>query len=124
MHGVLLIAALVAPPEREVLVDRFDRIEINHVEHNQQPVFVQYIFWDWCHESGEGRVQACAISTGARPQRRGAQWVLEWRSLYSGPRRVLAAAWVETQSNYDIEVANRARWPVHRRRGLSRRPPR
>lgn len=76
--------------------------------------------WELAHPDGPPYVPLF-IGGHATPVRCGSRWVSEWHDEKSGkPRRVIAAFFKESWTDWDVELVAREDKPQERRRGLKR----
>lgn len=128
----LLLLAIV--PAGDVVVDRVDLVELNHCYDDEgRHVFDQVIWYDWSPTAERHQVVAWRLvkSPEQLPQRR---WLLSPGPLSPGSspsytatwqdgdvlRRVAAAAYRETWTQFDPELAEREHLPQQWRKGLRR----
>lgn len=119
---VVFFAALCANPTENIAEESVDLIEVNHFfdEHGRQ-VFDQTIFYDWCPVQGRYNVRAWRLfkSASQMPHR-------NWRTgsydavWHDGAvfRKVRAAAFRESWTQYDPELIERDYLPKDQRPDL------
>ncbi len=125
MSGLLSWLLLAIVPQEHVLVDRCDRIEINHVCHvvvepHMQPrvevVIDQLIFWQWSPSRRDWVViDWRTVKQAGIP----AAGVARWIDPDGAFREVRATCVVESWTSQDREVDNRQVIPHPQRRKLS-----
>lgn len=134
-----LLLALI--PQGDIVADDVDLIELNHYYDGcGQPIFSQFIFWDWHPRLGTHVVRAwtmadttrtangvlvCRGNTpliGNRPVPTAAGWRLIYTDRATGHtlRQITARAFRETWTQHDPEVTDRDRLPTADRTPLSR----
>ena len=110
----------------DVVVESVDLIEVNHCyDEEGRHVFDQVLFYDWCPRDRQYHVRAWRLlkdpaQIPARDPVRG-DYETTWHDG-SLLRRVRAASFRETWTQYDPEVASRTRLPREMRRELLRPP--
>ena len=123
MSTVFIFSILVASivPPSDVRADRVDAIELNHLfDEAGKHVLSQYLFLDWIPSAGQFHVIAWRLAKrpGQRPVRDAAGgWVVVW---FDGGRlrRVRAGSFVESWTQYDVELEHRRILPKEQRREL------
>ena len=109
---LLLLGWLGAEPL--VVTDRVDLLEVNHFyDANGEPVFTQFIWWDYNRAENRYDVRAWKLDKG-EPQQGGT--VTWWDG---GVRRVVAGQRRETFTQFDPELTAREVLSTDRRRGLT-----
>ena len=123
LTSVLLLAAVVSNPPDANPHDELDLLEVNHYHDDQgRMVFDQLIFYEWSPEQGRHQVRAWRLlkSDTQRPRYDfpSRQYVVRW---YDGEilREVRAAAYRETWTQHDPELAERQFLAKEKRKELS-----
>lgn len=104
-----------------VIVDRVDKIELNHVyNHTGDVILSQLIFWDWnCQDSRFYVRDWRMYKTGMRPiRRRWMTYVVSFSDNDGKYRRIYAPQFCETWTYYDPEVLDRSYLPAEQRQKL------
>lgn len=126
MNALLIAIALCVGPQRIVIPDQVDVIELNHYYDAEcKLVFSQWVFWEWDRESAEYRVRDWRLCRDAREcpefDARRARWRLSlFRATQGGAlRRIDSIAFRTIHSQVDRELENREPHPQDRRRLLT-----
>ena len=121
---VLLLAVLGAGTPETVARDEVDLVELNHFyDDNGKHIFDQLIFYDWSGEESRFQVRAWRLikSPSQMPQR---NWKSgEYESVWHDGdvlRKIYAASFRETWTQYDPELVERSSLPREQRRELHR----
>lgn len=120
--AVALLAAILPQPD-SVVRDSCDLIELNHFYDDQgRLVFDQVIFWDWSDDEGRYNVRAWRLVKNPTqlPQRdwNGGGYSALWIDGEQTLRRVHCAAFTESWTQHDPELAEREFLSAERRRPL------
>ncbi len=113
----------LSAPDRSVLRDSVDLIEINHYHDARgEHVFDQLIFYDWSSQKRRFQVRAWRLikSESQLPRRDYLQgtWIVRWHD--DGVlREVTASSRRETWTQYDPELAERENLPQDQRLELT-----
>lgn len=110
---LLLVLPWSAAP---IPVNAVDLVEINHYSPEDGARFRQVIWWEWSSTTGQYRVVAWCFDANVFPHQ--THFDTLWFDRSGRPRHMRAAQAIETWSWYDPELADRARWPEHKRRRL------
>lgn len=120
----VLFSVLGASTPEVVARDEVDLVEINHFyDENGRHVFDQLIFYDWSAEESRFQVRAWRLlkTPSQIPQR---NWKRgEFESVWHDGevlRKIHAASFRETWTQYDPELVERAALPREQRRELHR----
>lgn len=122
MFAVLALTVFSALPQTDVAYDVVDLVELNHVyDARGNSTYTQVLFYDWRPLRGEYQVRASRLmlSDGRRPERDFARG--DWVMIFSDGgtlREVRATAFRESWTQYDVEQAERNRFPKEYRPGL------
>lgn len=126
MNALLITLALCVGPQRIVIPDTVDVIELNHYYDAEcKLVFSQWVFWEWDRESAEYRVRDWRLCRDAREgpefDARRARWRLSLSDASQGYalRRIEAIGFSIVHSQVDRELENRKSWPMECRRLLT-----
>lgn len=118
-----LSASVVSVPDRSVIKDEVDLIEVNHYHDARgEHVFDQLIFYDWSNQKRRFQVRAWRLikTESQLPRRdyRQGNWLVRWHD--DGVlREVTAASRRETWTQYDPELIERENLPQDQRLDLS-----
>jgi len=121
---LVVILSMGEGPDREVLRDSVDVVELNHFYDDEgKPVFDQLIFYRW-EPAGFHRLIDYRLvkSRECLPQRQQHGWFSLWWDE-GELRRVDAASYRETWTQYDPELVDRENHPKGSRPGLRKRVP-
>jgi len=125
MNAILAMTALSLLPSDGTIHDRCDEIEINHYHGDDgRLIHTQVIFWDFDEHAQRQRVAAWRLwknpaRTPVRNQHTG-EWELLWHDAKTNTmRRVTAASYRRTWTQYDREMENRDDFPRSGQRGLT-----
>jgi hypothetical protein len=123
MAASTLVAALGLNPSGNVVEDRVDLIEVNHVyDAKGEHVFDQTIFYEWSRQQGRYQVRAWRLlkADSQIPVRNWSRGDFQavWKdgSVF---RRVRAPIVQESWTQYDPELLERENLPRDRRRELT-----
>src|SRR5438105_4468179 len=130
MLAALAIAAVSIVP---LLAEPHDVVEVieknsflSCIDNNGKPQwFHQWVFWEI--RNGRERVVAWQMAKPHEVAERTSQntWRLRCRDNLSNATRVIeATSYRQTWTTFDVELCDRERHPVEKRRGLSRGPTR
>jgi hypothetical protein len=118
-----LSASVVSVPDRSVVKDEVDLVEVNHYHDARgEHVFDQLIFYDWSNQKRRFQVRAWRLikTESQLPRRdyRQGNWLVRWHD--DGVlREVTAASRRETWTQYDPELIERENLPQDQRLDLS-----
>ncbi|MDX1947290.1 MAG: hypothetical protein SFU86_17950 [Pirellulaceae bacterium] len=123
MSALVLWAAWGLVPYAAIPTDQADVIELNHYfDPEGRQVFSQVIFWGWYGDEGAFRVLAWRLWKSP-PQTPEFDWInRRWQTVWHDGgelRRVTAATFHESWTQFDPEAEDRAYLPPAERRGLS-----
>jgi hypothetical protein len=120
----LLIISIVPVEDNSLLVDRVDKIEVNHYhDDNAQKLFSQLLFYKWNPRKGRHDVQAWRLLKKKEWTPYKDYATGEFKSyIYEGdiPRKVIANHYEETWTQYDPELIERNYLRKEKRHDLSR----
>lgn len=127
MQALLLTLILASNPPEDVLIEHVDILELNHYYDDQgELVFRQLIFWSW-HDTGTDYLPSGRFNIRA------------WRLINNGVkehvvidtpnnriifhdqtklRKISFTTFIETWTQYDIELYERKYLPQNMRKGL------
>ena len=120
---VIALTAYVSAPDRSVLKDSVDLVEVNHYHDARgQHVFDQLIFYDWSSQQKRFQVRAWRLiksdSQLPRREHRSGTWLVRWHDE-GVMREVTAKSRRETWTQYDPELVERENLPQEQRLDLS-----